>query len=389
MANEDSKKASASLTPPEEGKTTIDDKLFFEPARLSYQCADAIARKIATDTAERVKDKTVIVVGTALLADFANLTALKLMLEDLQQEYSNIAHRANLVANRLPTPQAELRVPEGMGPGVSKEGLVAGGALAAAAAALTGVTPVIGAALGLVGLLKQDVEYHGLQTPIDSLSFAIALAAHLKDAGAKAAFVPELLVLRGGRVGTNSLRQGLQSLQDAKSEAWEAVGPLIAELVGLERDLDTASTAKEKDADLIKNLSRQIAEIRRRLDPISLPLERADQRLAELQTQWAEVAKDTGLSLMARLLRTEAIRDLDGIHLHAAVVCSGGHHRISHSLMRTITLGDGLSFAAGAVARWALLSRHGEVEAGGILNARETSGLLFGRNEKTVYGKSR
>jgi hypothetical protein len=251
---------------------------------------------------------------------------------------------------------------------------------------------VIGAALGLIGLLKQDVEYHGAQTPIDSLSFEIALAAHVKRAGAEAAIVPDLMVVTSAIDSEGSLNFRLKQLQDAKFSAWNAVGPLIANLIKLERQLDELTTAAGKkdpkdaaDQKRIDALAAKIADARRDLEPLSLPLERADQKFADLQTQWSQQDTQTGLSLLARLLRAEAIQAMKGTYLHAAVVASGGYHRISHSLLRMIMLGDGLSFAGGAIARWALLNERGEVLRGGILNARETSGLLFKRDNQPVF----
>jgi hypothetical protein len=59
------------------------------------------------------------------------------------------------------------------------------------------------------------------------------------------------------------------------------------------------------------------------------------------------------------------------VYLHAAVVSSGGHNRVSRSLLRILFFGDGLSSMGGAVARWALLEADGAVTTGGIRAARE------------------
>ena len=76
----------------------------------------------------------------------------------------------------------------------------------------------------------------------------------------------------------------------------------------------------------------------------------------------------TGLNQLARLLRAEVIQKKQPIYLHAKVVSSGGHHRISRSLFRTLFVGDGLSFAGGAIVRWGLLTGTGELLLGGILS---------------------
>src|ERR1700734_4313465 len=86
---------------PLEGKTTIDDKLIFEPQRLSYESARVIASQIVCPIADRIKDQVVVVVSTSVLADFANLQAAYLTLEGLTQEYSSISqHAQRSVDNR-------------------------------------------------------------------------------------------------------------------------------------------------------------------------------------------------------------------------------------------------------------------------------------------------
>src|SRR5271168_1530806 len=81
---------------PLEGETTIDDKVSFGPLRLSYESACALASKIVRPIAVRIQDQVVVIVGTSVLADFANLQAAYLTLEGLTQEYSSIEQHARL-----------------------------------------------------------------------------------------------------------------------------------------------------------------------------------------------------------------------------------------------------------------------------------------------------
>jgi hypothetical protein len=391
----DSSDNADSIKVPDAGSTTVDDKLTFEPQRLSYQSADALAHRIARRVAPRIKDRTVIIAGTALLGDFANLSALHLSLDILEREYSSIAAQAR--ALRVPKgalDEQRLQL-EGKLLRLNEASLVGAVGTAAAAVAAAAGSPVLGAALGLIGLLKQDVEYHGVPAPIDSLSFDIALAGHIREAGASAVVVPDLAVIAAAAGGPQSLNGHIARVEQAKFEAWSEVGPLIANLLQLERQLDELTAAANlkdpkdpkdpNDQKLIDAQSTKLAETRRNLEPLSLPLERADQKFADLQTQWSQQDAASGLSTLARLLRAERLRVGDAVYLHAAVVASGGHHRISHSLLRMILLGDGLSFAGGAIARWALLNEHGEVQSGGMMNARETSGLDR-RNDQPKFG---
>jgi hypothetical protein len=49
-----------------------------------------------------------------------------------------------------------------------------------------------------------------------------------------------------------------------------------------------------------------------------------------------------------------------------------------------IFLGDGLSFAGGAIARWALMEKDGSIAGGGILTVQCTSKTLLGFGDSTV-----
>lgn len=353
----------AAFKPPEQGKTTIDDKMFFEPVRLSYESSSLLAKRIASRIAERVAGQSVVIVRESLLADFANLNATYLTLQQLRNEYDALAQRA---AGAIPTPAFSK---EGVkSRGFVKESLAATAAVAgvatAAVAASGPLAPVVGAALGLVALLRQDVEYHGEQTTVDALAFEIALANDLKAAGATRVVVPDLTLLPPS-TGEDSIQVQLAAVQEARNRAWTEITPLIAELAGLERELDEATRAKAQQE--IDALAPRITAARRDLDPLALPLERADQKLTDLQTQWAQADQATGMSVLARMLRAESLHSLDPIYVHAAVIASGGHHRISRNLFRMVFMGDGLSFQGAAIVRWAMLGRDGSLLEGGIL----------------------
>jgi hypothetical protein len=246
------------------------------------------------------------------------------------------------------------------------------------------VSAFLSAALGLVSIFREDVEYHGAQTAIDSLAFELALAAQLTRGDNKAAkvFVPDLMGVPLSESSKGSLRDRLEGVQNSKTKAWASIGPAIKQLVQLEAELDQAT--KEKNQKVVDRLSSEVGYTRRDIDPLVSPLGRADQRFDNLQAQWAQVDQTTGLSPLARLLRAEAIHALQPLYLHAAIVSSGGHHRISHNLFRTMFLGDGLSFAGGAIARWALLEKEGSVADGGIVTVQRTSGTFWGLGDSTI-----
>jgi hypothetical protein len=341
---------------PLEGKTTIDDKMFFEPERLSYQCAVDIAAEIAENVKAEVTNQTVVIASTQLLADFANLQAAYTTLETLAQDYENVASLGReFTMRRSLTVMEESVVPDA----------VIGAALTSAIAP---ATTLVNAALGLVGFFREDVEFHGARTTVDTLAFEITLAAHLKQVAGTKVIIPDLKVGSAVITTEGSLSFRLAKVQKAKSAAWALIAPMITELVQLEAELERV--AREGNQSEFDRISAQISDLRRDMQPVSEPLARSDQQLADLQKQWSQRDDVSGVSELARLLRAEAILDVKPIYLHAKVVSSGGHHRISRSLLRSIFVGDGLSFAGGATARWALLTETGEVLKGGIIIKR-------------------
>jgi hypothetical protein len=348
----------APITPvtPLPGKTTIDDKMVFEPQRLAYESAVAIAARIAQKVERFVKGKTVVIAGTRLLADFANLRAIYVLLDSLRRDYECIGGQARSLVKQRSAREGRL---EGF---VSEAGKAA--ATTAVSTVISPAATVVGAALGLISLFRQDVEYHGENTVVDALAFEIALAAEVKCHGAQKASVPDLVVLPALSSDQSMLQAQLNRVQEAKASAWSSVGPLISQLVRLEGELDGA--AKTKDQSALDRLSLQTSDMRRDLAPVVDPLGRLDQRLSDLQNQLNQTEPTSGMFQLARLLRAEALQYLEPLYLHGTVVASGGHYRITRNLFRTLFMGDGLSFAGGAVARWALLEKDGSVALGGI-----------------------
>jgi hypothetical protein len=347
--------STTSAIEPLEGRTTSDDRTFFEPERLCYASAAAVARRIASDAWPHVNGKRVVVAGEDILVDFANLQAAIVSLHALQQEYLAIAAAGESLS------QSRGDRVEGT---ESAGAALAAVALPALAPMFTPLTAGVSAALGLVSLFREDVEFRGIRTVVDPLAFELVLAQMLQQFGrASEVFVPELIVVTQ-QVGNDSLRARLQAVHVAKARAWSAAGPLISELVALDTQLDRA--ARMQDAAAVAGLSVEVAQLRRDLEPVSEPLGRADQRLSELETSWATREERTGLTQLARLLRAEAIQDMKAVLIHAKVVSSGGHHRITRSLWRTAFLGDGVTANGGAVVRWGVLAASGAVLIAGL-----------------------
>ncbi|MGD0230941.1 MAG: hypothetical protein ABSC19_11355 [Syntrophorhabdales bacterium] len=388
MATEEAKKpvpaqgAEATKMSPLEGRTSVDDKMVFEAEWLSYGSAGRLAMTIADAVQGDVTGKTVVIAGAAFLTDMANLQAILVRLEELQNAYKALGEYADEMAQARQEHVEE-------GEKIRKMEIVpfmAGVGLTGGAAALMGavgtVAAGVSAALGLASLFREDVNYAGIQTVVNQLAFELALASRVKASGASAVFVPDLVALPSVQNKPDSIRGRLQAVQEARMNVWKTVGPFISELVRLDAELDSA--AKEKKQDVVNQLSMKLAGLRQDLDPVTEPLKQLDQRLSDLQTAWDKTDETSGLTLLARLLRAEGIKALNPRYLHALVVSSGGYSRTTRSLWRTMFSGDGLSFTGGTVVRWALLEENGSVAKGGIESDRASE--KFPLPQSGVYG---
>ena len=333
---------------PLEGKTVIDQEMFFEPERLSYVSASALAMRIARGAHTEIEGKEVVIAGEDLLADWSNVHACVAVLDSILQEYRAVESLARTVERLRTMAPREHVAPEAA---VAAIAAAAGGAIAPITATVTSV-------LGLVSLFREDVEFRGLRTVVDSLTFKLVLAQQLRNHGATKIFVPELFAV-DATVAAGSIRARLQEVHEARSAAASIVGPFIAELVDADTELSKA--ALRNDAAAVQSLTARVSALRRELDPITEPQARADQRLSELETSFSARDEKSGLTGLGRLLRAEALRALNATVVHAQVVSSGGHYRIARSVLRTLITGDGLSATGGAVARWAVLAPDGDI----------------------------
>jgi hypothetical protein len=357
---------------PLDGKTTIDDKMFFEPERLGYESVVEVAKKIADQVHNKTSDRIIVIAGPSVLADFANLQAVHGILDSLLHDYNGLSELA------APKPRVHGEIYEETFTEEAEAATIPSAAAlvgSVVASVISPATTLVGGTLGLVSLFRSDVEYHGEKTSIDTLAFEIALANQLRANCEIKVFIPDLTVLPLSGAIPNGLQDKLEKIQKAKANVWAAIRPMISQLVQLEGGLDDA--VKNKNQDAVNSLSNKVSALRGELAPISDPLARLDQRLSELQAQWNQKDPATGMIQLARLLRAEALRTHKPLYLHASVVSSGGHYRISRNLFRMLFLGDGLSFAGGVAVRWALIGEDGSIDEGGI--QVESRKARFGR----------
>ena len=333
------------------GQTTADEKMTFEPERLSYQSACELADSIAAAIPTDDKHKRIVIASLADLADLANLRGALAMLDLLEQDYRQIGESAQTAAGRRTV--KSLAVTNLLPP----------------VTALSGIATVISAGLGIASLFRRDVSYAGSPTSVDAIAFEIAVAAELKKLNFDHVLIPALGVFPAAPPG-DSLKDKLRKLESAKFAVWQIVQPMVSELVTLDTQIDLASRAKDQPK--IDRLTIEINALRADLAPLTEPLAALDQRWSQIQGDWQKTSPDTGLTGFARLLRAEVVQRGDPVYLHAAVVSSGGYRRISRSLFCTIFTGDGLTFTGGVIIRWALLNASGEFQAGGLLTTERT-----------------
>jgi hypothetical protein len=343
---------------PLEGKTTAEE-MKFEPTRLSYLSAEAVAAEIVGKLKD-VKGKTVVITGTSLLVDFTNLASASTTLDGLLEDYKALS------GELVPSPLASRSLAPTMD--------------VAAAAALTQV-------LGLISLFRQDVDYKGYETVVDPLSFEIVLANALKAKEAAMVIVPDLFVMGPKFLVEGGLKTKIEQVHEAKAKAWKVVARNIQPILQLEAELEEAHQASKHHE--VRRISKDLSQLREEADPLTERLSQVDRRLSELETAWERVPEGQAISPLGRLLRADAILErskgaigkpevdkenpTNTIFLHASVVASGGHQRISRHLLRMLFLGDGISFDAGVVARWAVLSQNGVFDQGGLCYGQKTS----------------
>jgi hypothetical protein len=366
--------AAALAEKPEAGKTTIDEKMRFGPLHLAYASARDLAYSIGITIADKTKDDTVVVAGTQLLADYANLQAALLTLDGLKKDYELLQKFAKELKGKTRGFVAEAAADANLRAKAPGQPAPAAPVLEAAAAAAA-ANPFVAAALGALSLLQSDVEFHGTETKIDRLTFELAVAGTLKKFETKKVLIPDLVLAPLQIPKSSVFRTALDAVAEAKSKAWLEIAPFIKRALDAEAELDKAAQEKDavKKAAAVDSAQAELDTARRNLEPLNTPLMRADQALEDLQEGWRKVEAGEVLSTLARMLRVESIATtkVDGklpIYLHCAVVDSGGHHRIHRSLLRMLFFGDGLSFAGGAIVRWALLDSDGSIRQSGMVS---------------------
>ncbi len=329
---------------PKTGTLTADGEMYFLPERQSYRASTVLARQIADGVYGQLKTgRPVVVADLSFLNDLGNLLAVRRQLQGLVQDYTDLTPPAG--GERAFNAGAE------SARGVSPFNL------------FPGVSSLLPAALGALGMLKEDVEYKGIRTVLDPLSFRLAVVGRVAQNGHEA-YVPDLISPQDSDA-VNGIAALIQSVHQARASTWRALAPQIRQLAQKDVELDRAS--RSADQAEVDRVAAELAGLRADLDPITRPLEDADRRLADLE---ASLYGDSAnkLTLLARLLRAEAIERMKPEILHVAIVSSGGYNRLSRSFFRMFLPGDGLSWLGGAVARWALLETDGRVRAAGVVD---------------------
>lgn len=348
----------ADTVAPLEGTTTVDDKVTFEPIRLSYEAGHDVAVAIAAEIAAEIRGRQVVVADNELLTDLANLVATRSVLDGIAKDYDDLGAHSE---------QAAQKHAEGVAMGLQPPAKMLG-----VTPALSAATAAVQAGLSLVSLFRQNVEVRGEAVTVDASAFEIEMAASLRAKGAAQVFVPELFVFDAPLNGEQSLRAALFRAQQARSQTWSRLAPLVAKLAALEAQLDAAASKGQQQE--VDDSAAAVRDLRGTIDPVLDPLSRVDQRLNQLQNQLAAAdAQAGGLTLLARLFRAEGLRARDPLIVHVRVVAAGGSNRTKHTLLGNAFTGDGLSSMGGVVVSWALLDIDGSVTKGGTVTHSHTA----------------
>lgn len=338
---------------PLDGKTTVDDKVVFEPQRLSYDAARVIAEKIARRISARTRDKLVVIAGTQLLADFSNLVATKAVLEELANEYDALAEATHASTPVLP---AKVRSHRFRSTELLNLNL---------AAPLGAVTAGVQGALALLSLFRQDVDYKGVPVSIDTLGFELELAARIRMHKASEVIVPDFALLAAPEKGAGALRTLVEKVKEARAKVILAA---VSKIPQPKHDDIAEDVIEKKSGSHVVDLNDLPSpEPRSNLEMVREVFDQIDQHFTDLQTQLAKGDADgSGLTMLARLYRAEALNARSPMLVHVRVLLAGGSNRIERSLFRTLFSGDGLSATGGAVVSWAILSERGAIEDGGM-----------------------
>ena len=185
---------------PLEGTTTVDDKMTFEPERLSYVAARTVARCIVTKARDQIGNAAVVIAGDAFLADLGNLSTAKMQLGMLTDDFRRVAQSLDAPSRISPQSGIERTM--------------------AIPAIVPAVTAGLQGALGLVSLLRENVEFHGVVTKIDPRAFEIALAAELRKQDVTDVYVPDLMVVETPLETDGSLRGTWNAMMSRSESSW-------------------------------------------------------------------------------------------------------------------------------------------------------------------------
>jgi hypothetical protein len=352
---------------PVDGSTTIDDKMAFEPTRLSYRSIVAVAAEIARQTCDAMGgDRPVVITGGELHADLANLTATEVLLAQSVKQYTAISA---LAAKLLPL-QRERAGFESLAAAIDSAAFV--GATAAFAAGIPPVVAGLQAGIGLLALFRENIQFTGTAVVVDQLAVQFAVAAAIKAHHKTSVRVYDTVILPALDSERSSLQTALGAVEDARGEAWSAAAPHVKSLIDAQVRLDAAAAVPNNEA-AVQRAAEHVTELRQQLAPITDALENADKQFATLTARLETIDEATGLMALGRLLRAERVKQDTPLYLHVRVVASGGHHRVARNLFRTLFAGDGVSALGGGVVRWALLGSDGAFLAGGIRDERRAA----------------
>jgi hypothetical protein len=345
---------------------------------LSYEAASHVAATIAIEVESAIKDRYVVVAGTELLADLANLVATRVTLEGIASDYRALAAHATVAAKThasiAAASGAETMPGSNLVEGAIPIAAAIASSLSEAVPPLAAAAAAVQAGIGLVSLFRQNVNVHGVAVGVDALAFEIEMAAQLHRRGAARVYVSELLVFEVPRNDTKSLRGAIRHAQEARAKTWSELAPLVSHLANLEAAFDAA--VAEGSQERVDLTIATIRDLRRMIDPIVAPLSKVDQRLDQLQAQFAASdSQSNGLTLLARLFRAESLKARDPLFVYVRVVASGEATELSTRSLATYSqeMDSAPSEASWSAGRcWILTEASHRVELRRIRMARRS-----------------
>jgi len=314
-------------------------ELPFEVIRCAYHSLEAAAGKIKRATSTRIErlpgpDKKILLIPFPPSAALDALNGYRAQVDNLRQVFADSEQTAQEGLDFL---RKEAETADQIG--------LLEATTPAPAARESGVPGIIAsAAVQVLQLLQQEVNYQGREVTLHPLALTLHLASMWENDPKIHVICPRLYPAPSAAF--TSLVQVYASLGIQRQSAYRKVHGLVQAVAKLKPDnpkLPVVQFSLNFSRELFDSADQVYEQLGRRLDAAPVNDE-----------------KQPGAPSLLELIRTgllveEAQGDVNTVVLYHQLFASGGHVRTVKSVLRTLFFGDGVSTSGGVVAGFALI----------------------------------